>query len=136
MFETPLTVVGRIVTELDQKDTSAGRFCSFRLMANERRFNRDTQDWVDGDKLFLTVKCWRKLAENVGASLFKGDNVMVSGRVYVREYTASNGEPRSVLELDARAVGPNLMTCTARLERPLRLDVASEDVSTLSAEAA
>jgi single-strand DNA-binding protein len=105
-------------------------------MANERRFNRDTQDWVDGDKLFLTVKCWRKLAENVGASLFRGDNVVVSGRVFLNEYQTNSGEQRSVLELDAKAVGPNLLMCTARLERPIRADVAGEEQVTLSAEAA
>jgi single-strand DNA-binding protein len=136
MFETPLTVVGRIVTDLIQKDTAGGRLCSFRVMASERRFNRDTQDWMDGDRLFLTVKCWRKLAENVGASLFRGDNVVVSGRLFINEYQTNDGQQRSDLELDARAVGPNLTMCTAMLERPIRTDIAGDDLVAVGAQAA
>ena len=118
MFETYLTVVGKVVTEINQRTLSSGdKVCSFRLMANERKFNREQQEWGDGDKLYLHVTCWRKLAENVSASLFKGDNVMVHGRLYLNEFEV-NGEPKSMMELEARAVGPNLSMCPAMLQRP------------------
>jgi single-strand DNA-binding protein len=118
MNETYVTVVGKVITEINQRTVPNGdRVCSFRMVAGERRFNREQQEWVDGDKLFLQVTCWRKLAEHVGASLFKGDNVIVNGRLYLNEFEV-NGEPRKLLEVEARAVGPNLLMCTALVQRP------------------
>lgn len=126
MFETSMTVVGRLTTDVTQRTTQAGdKWCTFRMVARERRFNRDTQEWGDGDKLFISVKCWRRLAEGVCGSLFKGDPVVVTGRVYLNEYEI-NGEPRSMLELEAQALGPNLAQCSAMLSRPNR-DVATSD---------
>jgi single-strand DNA-binding protein len=118
MNETYVTVMGKVITEINQRTIPSGdKVCSFRLVAGERRFNREQQEWVDGDKLFIQVTCWRKLAENVGVSLFKGDNVIVHGRLYLNEYEV-NGEPKKMLQLDARAVGPNLLMCAAMVQRP------------------
>ncbi len=70
MFETMVPIVGRVISDITSRTMPSGdKMCSFRLVARERRFNRDTQEWIDGDKLFVGVKCWRKLAENVQASL-------------------------------------------------------------------
>jgi single-strand DNA-binding protein len=119
MFETNLTVAGKVVTEITRHTFPNGdRKTSFRLMARERRFDRETQDWIDGDKVFVQVNCWRRLAEGVAVSLVKGDNVVVSGRFYVREYFTDSGERRSSNELDARSVGPDLAWCTVSVERP------------------
>lgn len=120
MFETLLTVAGRVITDITQRTTSNGdSVCSFRIVARERRLNRERQEWEDGDRLFLQVTCWRRLAENVAASLFKGDDVIVMGRLYLNEYEV-NGQPRSSMELDARVVGPDLSRCTAMLQRASR----------------
>jgi single-strand DNA-binding protein len=127
MFETPLTVVGRVISDIAQRTTQNGdRMCSFRIAAQERRFNKETQEWGDGDSLFVEVKCWRKLAENVTASLFKGDFVVVHGRLYLNRYEV-NGEPRSMIQLDARAVGPDLSRCSAVLHRPSWVGAPSEE---------
>ncbi|HEV8560944.1 MAG TPA: single-stranded DNA-binding protein [Actinophytocola sp.] len=120
MFETPLTVVGRVISDINQRTTQSGdKVCSFRVVANERKFNRENNEWVDGDHVYVRVTCWRKLAENVSVSLFKGDHVVVTGRLYVSQYEV-NGEPRSSLELDARAVGPNLIISPVMIGRAAR----------------
>ncbi|HEV7649173.1 MAG TPA: single-stranded DNA-binding protein [Actinophytocola sp.] len=119
MFETNLTVAGKVVTEITRHTFANGdRKTSFRLMARERRFDRERQDWTDGDKVFVQVNCWRRLAEGVAVSLVKGDNVVVHGRFYVREYFTDSGEKRSVNEIDARSVGPDLAWCTVSVDRP------------------
>ena len=119
MFETNLTVAGKVVTEVTRHTFANGdRKTSFRLMARERRFDRESQDWTDGDKVFLQVNCWRRLAEGVAVSLVKGDSVVVAGRFYVREYFTDSGEKRIANELDARSVGPDLAWCTVSVDRP------------------
>jgi single-strand DNA-binding protein len=120
MFETPLTIVGRLVTDVSQRTFATGSVKStFRMVSSERRFRKETQEWGDGDKLYLTVVCWRQLAENVAASLFRGDHVVVNGRLYVREFEV-DGESKSIVELEARAVGPDLSRYTALVQRPER----------------
>ena len=119
MFETNLTVAGKVVTEITRHTFANGdRKTSFRLMARERRFDRERQDWTDGDKVFLQVNCYRRLAEGVAVSLVKGDSVVVTGRFYVREYFTDSGEKRSVPEIDARSVGADLAWCTVSVDRP------------------
>lgn len=121
MFETNVTVVGKVVTEpVRHTFTSGDHKTSFRLMTVERRFDREAQEWVDGDRLFVTVNCWRRLAEGASTSLLKGDSVVVAGRLYLRQYNTEKGERRDTLELDARAVGPDLAWCTVVVERPAR----------------
>jgi len=119
MFETNLTVVGKVVTEIVRHTFPSGdRKTSFRLMARERRFDRDSQDWVDGDRVFVQVNCKRRLAEGAAASLAKGDSVVVTGRFFIREYTTESGERRNSAEIDAYALGPDLGWCTVVVERP------------------
>ncbi|GAB3435664.1 single-stranded DNA-binding protein [Actinophytocola sediminis] len=119
MFETYVTVAGRVIT-VPQRHTfaSGDRKTSFRLMSVERRFNRETREWSDGDRLFVAVNCWRRLADGVANSVAKGDNVVVAGRLYVRQYTTEGGDRRETFELDARAIGPDLAWCTVVVERP------------------
>jgi len=136
MFETYLTVAGRVITDMNARTVSTGdKVCSFRMVAQERRFNRETQDWADGDKLYVHVTCWRKLAENVSVSLFKGDQVLVQGRLYLNRYEV-NGESKQSIELDARSVGPDLFWCTAMVQRPQRAAAPSDEVVTPSVLAA
>jgi single-strand DNA-binding protein len=136
MFETYLTVVGRVITDVQQRTVSTGdRVCWFRMASTERRYDKEQQRWVDGNELFIQVKCWRRLAESVPASLFKGDPVVVTGRLYVREYEM-NGEQKSMIELEAQAIGPNLALCSAMVQRQPRDAATSEIDLTESAAAA
>jgi single-strand DNA-binding protein len=121
MFETHLTVAGRVVTEPTRHTFPNGDHkTSFRLMAVERRFDREAQEWVDGERVFVTVNAYRRMAEGVAASLVKGDSVLVTGRFYIREYSTESGERRSAAELDARALGPDLAWCSVVVDRPSR----------------
>lgn len=117
--ETALTVVGNISSELFAKETHSGQVVSFWMRSNERRYDKDADEWRNGRSLAVRVSCWRRLAENVHASLAKGDPVVVTGRLHTNEFLA-DGQPRSVAELEAQAVGPNLSWCTSELRRSSR----------------
>ncbi|MFC4000254.1 single-stranded DNA-binding protein [Prauserella oleivorans] len=118
--ETVLTVVGNVSSDLSRRTTASGdEVVGFWLRSNERRYDRETGQWRDGRSLAVRVTCWRRLAGTVGASLTKGDPVIVTGRLYSSEYVA-DGQPRSVPELEALAIGPNLAWCTATVRRGTR----------------
>lgn len=125
--ETITTIVGNVITDVKQRRITDGtRVASFRVASNERRFDKETQTWVNGDSLYVTVTCWRKLAMGVSASLTKGDPVIVTGRLFTRGYELE-GQKRSVTELEAVAVGPDLSRCLADVTRASRK--ATEDVA-------
>lgn len=125
MRETLVTVTGNVISDLRSRRTGDGaRLVSFRLASNERKFDRDTDSWVDGDRFFATVTCWRRLAEGVAGSLAKGDPVVVTGRLFTRNYEVE-GQRRSSTELDAYAVGPDLGRCTADIRRNIHPGVPS-----------
>jgi single-strand DNA-binding protein len=117
MNETSVTMVGNVISELRQRRTPEGhKVVSFRMAANERRFDPETGQWVNGRHVFATVNCWRRLADGVASSLGKGDPVVVTGRMYTRDYEYE-GQQRLSLDVDAVAVGPDLTRCTADLQR-------------------
>jgi single-strand DNA-binding protein len=117
MYETVMTVVGNIATDVYERRTGAGAaIASFGVVSTERRYDKESGDWVDGHKLFVWVSCWRKLATGVLGSLKKGDPVVVNGRMYEETYE-KDGEKRTTVRVDAYAVGPNLSRCTAELQR-------------------
>lgn len=116
MNETNVTLVGTVITDLRQRTTGEGaRFIKFRMASNERRFDRSSQEWVDGDSLYVNITCWRRLVKGVGAALGKGDPVIVVGRLYTREWE-QDGQRRSSIEMDAIAVGPDLGRCIATID--------------------
>jgi single-strand DNA-binding protein len=118
MYETPITTVGRLVTDVNSRLTMGGdKVANFRIACQERRFDKQSGAWVDGDRMYLAVVCWRKLADGVVASLAKGDQVIVTGRFRVREYTTEDGSRRSSAEIDARSVGPDLSWQTVLVNR-------------------
>lgn len=122
--ETPLTMVGTLVKSGDLRRVGEDQsvVLNLRIASNERRFDKVSQRWVDGDSLYLPVHCWRNLAENV-SSLVKGDPVIVVGRLRTREWTTELGERRSVVEIEADAIGPDLARCTVSgVRRPRRDD--------------
>jgi single-strand DNA-binding protein len=117
MYETTLTVVGRVATTVTQVTFNDGGLkASFRLASRERRFDRDQQTWVDGAQLFLGVVCWRNLADRVIAALRVGDPVIVRGKLRTREYE-KDGQSHTVMEVEATSVGPDLARCSASVLR-------------------
>lgn len=116
MFETPLTVIGRIVTDPQRRRVGEQEVMKFRVASNARRRTGDG-NWEPGNSLFVTVNCWGKLATGVGASLAKGDAVIVVGQVYTSEYEDREGVRRSSMELRANAVGPDLSRYIAKIEK-------------------
>lgn len=119
MFDTPIMIVGNVLTAPEWRRThkTGTLVTNFRVASNSRRFDRDSNRWVDGDSLRVRVNCWRKLAENVSASLTVGDPVMVIGRLYTRDWTDSENNPRISYELDATAVGHDLARGRTKLFR-------------------
>lgn len=129
--ETHVTLVGTVVTDPFRRHGSEGApYIKFRMVSNERRKDRVTQEWTAGDSLFVNVTCWRRLVKGVGAAIGKGDPIIVVGRLYTREWM-EEGQRRSSLELDASAVGPDLARCVAMIDHTRRLaaldDGAAED---------
>lgn len=122
MRETPLCVVGTVVSDVRsfRVNDDGTMKISFRMASNQRRFDTATGQWVDGDSLYLTVNCWRRVGLGVHASLVKGDPVIATGRLRTREWETKEGESRSVIELEATAVGPDLARCSAAVRRPRR----------------
>jgi single-strand DNA-binding protein len=117
MFETHLTVVGRIVTDLRRRIVNNQELISFRVASNSRRRNGEGA-WEPGDSLFITVNCWGKLVTGVGAGLYKGAPVIVVGDVFTSEYEDREGVRRSSLEMRATAVGPDVSRAIVRIEQP------------------
>jgi single-strand DNA-binding protein len=110
MFDTPVTIVGNVLTAPEwRRTTVTGTFVvSFKVASNSRRFDREHGRWVDGDSLRVRVVCWRRLGENVSLSVQLGDPVVVHGRLYSRDWTDDQGTRRTSYELDAVAVGHDL----------------------------
>lgn len=125
MFETPITVVGNIVTSPDRKRVGDQELIKFRVASNSRRRTPDGQ-WEPGNSFFVTVNCWGKLVSGVGAGLGKGDAVIVVGYVHTSEYEDKEGNRRSSVEVRATSVGPDLARCIARIESRRRAEPAGE----------
>jgi single-strand DNA-binding protein len=123
MFETHLTVIGRVVTDLRRRVVGDQELISFRVASNSRRRTGDGT-WEPGNSLFITVNCWGKLVTGVGAGLYKGAPVIVVGDVFTSEYDDKEGIRRSSLEMRATAVGPDLSRAIIRFEQPQPRPVA------------
>jgi single-strand DNA-binding protein len=120
MNDTYITIVGNVVDEPRPRTTGAGiPVTSFRIASTSRRFNRETGAWEDNERLFVTVTSWRAMAQNVAASLHKGQPVLVTGRLYSREYTKDE-VTRMSYELDAVAVGHDLSRGTSEFTKVVR----------------
>lgn len=116
--ETVITVVGNLVDDPELRFTSAGAaVAKFRIASTPRVFDRQTNEWKDGESLFLTCSVWRQAAENVAESLARGTRVIVQGRLKQRSYEDREGVKRTVYELDVDEVGPSLTRATAKVEK-------------------
>ena len=121
--ETVITVVGNLVDDPELRFTPSGAaVANFRIASTPRTFDRQTNEWKDGDALFLSCSVWRQAAENVAESLQKGMRVIVQGRLKQRSYETREGEKRTVFELEVDEVGPSLKFATAKVDpgQPLR----------------
>ncbi len=121
MPDTVVTVTGHVCTDVVYRVTPSGAgLCSFRLASTPRRFDRASESWVDGPTSFYTVTCWRGLGENVAASVSKGQPVLVTGKLRVREWTTPEGRSGVSVELDATGVGHDLSRGTSRFSKVSR----------------
>ena len=119
--ETVITVVGNLVDDPELRFTPSGAaVANFRIASTPRTFDRQTNEWKDGDALFLTCSVWRQAAENVAESLQRGMRVVVQGRLKSRQYETREGEKRTVFEIDVEEVGPSLKYATAKVTRTTR----------------
>ena len=119
--ETVITVVGNLVDDPELRFTPSGAaVANFRVASTPRTFDRQTNEWKDGDPLFLSCSVWRQAAENVAESLQKGMRVVVQGRLKSRQYETREGEKRTVFEIDVDEVGPSLKYATAKVTRATR----------------
>lgn len=116
--DTPITIVGNLVADPELRFIPSGAaVTNFRIASTPRVYNRDTQQFEDGDALFMTCNCWRDMAENVAESLTKGMRVIVTGNLKQRSYQTKEGEQRTVYEIDVHDVGPSLRYATASVTR-------------------
>ncbi|MEU6538875.1 single-stranded DNA-binding protein [Streptomyces sp. NPDC047000] len=116
--ETVITVVGNLVDDPELRFTPSGAaVAKFRVASTPRTFDRQTNEWKDGESLFLTCSVWRQAAENVAESLQRGMRVVVQGRLKQRSYEDREGVKRTVYELDVEEVGPSLRNATAKVTK-------------------
>jgi single-strand DNA-binding protein len=119
--DTVITVVGNLVDDPELRFTPSGAaVANFRIASTPRTFDRQANEWKDGDALFLSCSVWRQAAENVAESLQRGMRVIVQGRLKQRSYETREGEKRTVVELEVDEVGPALAFATAKVTRASR----------------
>ncbi len=119
--ETVITVIGNLTADPELRFTPSGAaVANFTVASTPRTFDRQSNEWKDGDTLFLRCSIWREAAENVAESLTKGTRVIVSGRLVQRSYETREGEKRTVYELQVDEVGPSLRYASAKVTRTQR----------------
>ena len=119
--DTQITMAGNLVDDPELRFTPAGQpVARFRVASTPRYLDKNTNEWKDGDSLFLTCNVWRQAAENVAESLTRGTRVIVSGRLRQRSYETKEGEKRTVYEVEVDDVGPSLRNASAKVNRVAR----------------
>ncbi len=119
--ETVITVVGNLTADPELRFTPSGAaVANFTVASTPRTLDKATNEWKDGEALFLRCSVWRQAAENVAESLQRGMRVMVQGRLKQRSYETKEGEKRTVIELDVDEIGPSLKYATAKVNRTTR----------------
>ena len=119
--DTQITIAGNLVDDPELRFTPAGQpVAKFRIASTPRYLDKSTNEWKDGDSLFLTCNVWRQAAENVAESLTRGMRVIVSGRLRQRSYETKEGEKRTVYEVEVDDVGPSLRNASAKVNKVAR----------------
>jgi single-strand DNA-binding protein len=127
-MDTYVTVQGNLTADPTTRTTATGAtVVGLRVASNSRRFDKSAGEFRDGDPLYIDVSCWRTLASNVLATLRKGDGVVVHGKLLYRTYDDKSGVRRTVHEIDATVVGPDLARCPADLRRPTRAGTEADE---------
>ena len=116
--ETIITLVGNLTADPELRFTPSGAaVANFTVASTPRTFDRNTNEWRDGDAMFISCAVWRQAAENVAESLQKGMRVIVQGRLKSRSYETREGERRTVFEIDVDEIGPALKYAIAKVTR-------------------
>ncbi len=116
-----LTIVGNLTNDPELRFTPSGAaVASFTVASNSRYLDKTTNEWKDGEPVFMRCSVWRQYAENVAESLTRGTRVIVTGRLKQRSYETREGEKRTVLEMEVDDVGPALRTATAKVTKVAR----------------
>src|SRR5674476_864726 len=116
--ETVITVVGNLTSDPELRYTETGlAVANFTIASTPKVFDRQANEWKDGDALFLRASVWREFAEHVAGSLTKGARVVATGRLKQRSYETKEGEKRTSMELEIDEIGPSLRYATASLTR-------------------
>jgi single-strand DNA-binding protein len=119
--ETTITVIGNLTSDPELRFTPSGSaVANFTIASTPRTFDRQSNEWKDGETLFLRASVWKEAAENVAESLTKGMRVIVSGRLKSRSYETKEGEKRTVIELEVDEIGPSLRYANAKVNRTQR----------------
>ncbi|AOY72024.1 single-stranded DNA-binding protein [Arthrobacter sp. ZXY-2] len=119
--ETTITIIGNLTNDPELRWTNSGSaVANFTIASTPRTFDRQSNEWKDGETLFLRASVWRETAENVAETLKKGMRVIVEGRLKSRSYETKEGEKRTVIELEVDEVGVSLRSATAKVTRTNR----------------
>ncbi len=119
--ETVITIIGNLTNDPELRFTPSGAaVANFTVASTPRTFDRQSNEWKDGETLFMRCSVWREAAENVAESLQRGMRVVVSGRLRSRSYETKEGEKRTVIEMEVDEVGPSLRYATAKVTRASR----------------
>lgn len=114
-----VSMVARLVADPELKMLPSGvAVCNIRLAANERKLNRETNTWEDGESMYMTAVLWREYAENAAESLSRGDQVIVMGKLREKSYTTREGAERKSVELSVEHIGPTLARAVAKPLKP------------------
>jgi len=119
--DTVITLVGNLVDDPELRFTPSGQaVAKFRIASTPRYLDKATNEWKDGESLFLTCNVWRQAAENVAESLQRGMRAIVQGRLKQRSYETKEGEKRTVFEVEVDEVGPSLRSASAKVTKASR----------------
>ncbi|MBF5083297.1 single-stranded DNA-binding protein [Quadrisphaera sp. INWT6] len=119
--ETTITVIGNLTSDPELRFTPSGAaVAGFTVASTPRTFDRQSNEWKDGETLFMRCSVWRDAAENVAESLTRGSRVVVVGRLVSRSYETKEGEKRTVVEMQVDEVGPSLRYATAKVNKTQR----------------
>ena len=119
--DTVITIIGNLTADPELRFTPSGAaVANFTVASTPRQFDRQTNEWKDGETLFMRCSVWRDAAENVAESLQRGMRVIASGRLKSRSYETKEGEKRTVVEMDVDEIGPSLRSATAKVNKTQR----------------
>ena len=134
--DTTLTVVGNLTADPEVRFLDSGAaMAKFTIASTPRTYDKTSNEWRDGEPMFLTCTAWRQLAENAAESLTKGTRVVVTGRLRQHHWENEQGEKRSMFQLDVEEIGPSLKFATAKVTKATRSNNAGGGASNGAAPA-